>query len=88
MIEKEITVTNKLGIHARPASLIVKAASQFSSTITIIKDDIIANTKSIMSVMMLVAAKDTKILLQVNGPDEQKAFDTIAEMFAKNFNED
>ncbi len=88
MIEREITVTNKLGIHARPASLIVKAASQFSSTITIIKDDVIANAKSILSVMILVAAKDTKILLKVDGPDEQKAFDTIAEMFAKNFNED
>jgi len=88
MIEREITVTNKLGIHARPASLIVKAASRFISDITIIKDDVTANAKSIMNVMMLVAAKDTKILLKVDGPDEQKAFDTIAEMFAKNFDED
>ena len=88
MIEREIAVTNKLGIHARPASLIVKAAQQFSSTITIIKDDVVADAKSIMNVMMLVAAKDTKILLKVDGPDEQKAFDTIAEMFARNFDED
>ena len=88
MIEREITVTNKLGIHARPASLIVKAAQQFSSTITIIKDDVTADAKSIMNVMMLVAAKDTKILLKADGPDEQKAFDTIAEMFARNFDED
>ena len=88
MIEREITVTNKLGIDARPASLIVKAASQFSSTITIIKDDIIADAKSIMSVMILVAAKDTKIILKVDGPDEQKAFDTITDMFARKFDED
>ncbi len=88
MIEREITVKNKLGIHARPASLIVKAASRFASDITLIKDDVVANAKSIMNVMMLAAAKDATILLKADGSDEEEAVRTIAEMFANKFDEE
>jgi phosphocarrier protein len=88
MKKKELTVTNALGIHARPASMIVKAASQFSSTITIQKDDVSTDAKSIMGVMMLAAAKDAKIVVTADGKDEDEAIEALASLFARNFNED
>jgi phosphocarrier protein HPr len=88
MTEREITVTNSLGIHARPASLIVKAASRFISDITIVKDDMVADAKSIMNIMMLTVTKDSKILLTANGPDEEDAITTIAGMFENKFDEE
>ncbi len=88
MVERVITVTNTLGIHARPASLIVKVASQFTSKITIIKDDVDADAKSIMGVMMLAASQNSKIIIQALGDDEEQAADAIAELFIQNFNEE
>lgn len=88
MKKKEITVTNKLGIHARPASMIVKAATEFSSDIHIIKDSITADAKSIMSVMMLAAAQKSTLIIQADGNDEEGAVEAIAELFRVNFNED
>lgn len=87
MTEREITVTNSLGIHARPASIIVKTALGFSSKISLIKDDVTADAKSIMSVMMLAAVKGSTILLQTEGPDEEDAAEAIVRMFAENFKE-
>lgn len=88
MKKKEITVTNKLGIHARPASMIVKSATKFSSDIFIIKESMTADAKSIMSVMMLAAAKKSKLIIQADGKDEEDAVETIADLFRINFNED
>ena len=87
MTEREITVTNSLGIHARPASMIVKTALGFSSNISLIKDDVTADAKSIMSVMMLAAVKGSTILLKTEGPDEEDAAEAIVQMFADNFKE-
>lgn len=88
MKKKEITVTNKLGIHARPASMIVKSATKFSSDIFIIKESMTADAKSIMSVMMLAAAKKSKLIIQADGKDEEDAVEAIADLFRINFNED
>lgn len=88
MIEKELTVINQLGIHARPASLIVQTAGKFQSTITLIKDGTPADAKSIMSVMMLAAASQSKVLLKVNGSDEKAAAAAVEEVFARKFNEE
>ena len=88
MKKKEITVTNKLGIHARPASMIVKTATEFSSDIHIIKDSITADAKSIMSIMMLAAAKKSTLIIQADGNDEEGAVEAIAKLFRINFNED
>ena len=88
MIEKELTVTNQLGIHARPASLIVQTATKFQSTITIVKDAPPADAKSIMSVMMLAAASQSKVLLKVNGPDEKAAAAAVEDVFVRKFNEE
>lgn len=88
MIKKEITITNSLGIHARPASMIVKTATGFQSEISLIKDNMTADAKSIMSVMMLAAAHKSNIIIQANGSDEEEAAEAIAELFRINFNEE
>ncbi len=88
MIKKEVTVTNILGIHARPASMIVKVATQFKSDINLIKDDVNSDAKSIMGVMMLAAAKDSTVGITAVGPDEQLAVEAIIALFENKFNED
>ena len=88
MTKKEITITNSLGIHARPASMIVKTATGFQSEISLIKDNMTADAKSIMSVMMLAAGHKSKIIIQASGPDEEEAAEAIAELFKINFNEE
>ena len=88
MIQKELTVENTLGIHARPASSIVQASAKFKSSITLHKDGIGADAKSIMSVMMLAAASQSKVLLKVNGPDEKDAMAAIEDLFHRRFGEE
>ena len=88
MIEKEITVVNTLGLHARPASLIVREAQKFTSEIQFIKDDLTANAKSIMEVTILAAAYNSKLVLQANGPDEEEAVAVITDLFDKKFFEE
>lgn len=88
MIEEILTIENKLGIHARPASLLVQEATKFQSDIQLKKDGASADAKSIMSIMMLAASKGTQISLSVDGPDEQDAFEAVATLFKNKFNED
>jgi len=87
MVQREIVVTNALGIHARPASLIVQTATPFDCDVWLEKTGVSANAKSIMSVMMLAAAFETKVLVKANGKDEQMALEAICKLFASNFNE-
>ncbi|NLE01453.1 MAG: HPr family phosphocarrier protein [Fibrobacter sp.] len=87
MTERIIVVSNPLGIHARPASMIVQTAMKFKSTITLIKDGTSADGKSIMSVMMLAAAYNTKVTVRASGQDEVEAVNAIASLFEKKFNE-
>lgn len=88
MIEKEITITNKLGLHARPAAILVKTSAKFSSSFTIVKNGVSVNGKSIMSVMALAAEPGSKMNLQTDGPDEQEAMDAIVSLFENKFEED
>jgi phosphocarrier protein HPr len=88
MKKKEITVSNHLGIHARPASMIVQCASQYASEIWLEKDGMKANAKSIMSVMMLAAACDSTLLICAKGQDEEAALAAIVELFNNKFNEE
>jgi len=73
MLEQEATVRNKLGIHARPSALLVQRASGFASAITLIRDDLEVNGKSIMGVMMLAAEAGANIRVRTEGPDEEVA---------------
>ncbi|MCD6417946.1 HPr family phosphocarrier protein [bacterium] len=87
MVEREVTVVNQLGLHARPAVLLVKTASQFSSDVKLSKDDIEVNAKSIMGVLILAAEKGSKVKVSAEGPDEEDAVEAIAKLFADGFGE-
>jgi phosphocarrier protein HPr len=87
MPEREVKILNKLGIHARPAAEIVKAAGKFKSSITIVRDDLEVNAKSIMGVMMLAAECGTTIALRAIGDDAEAALDALAAVIAKKFGE-
>ena len=87
MVEREVQVMNKLGLHARPAAEIVKCAARYRSDITIIRDDLEVNAKSIMGVMMLAAEFGATITLRANGPDEQEAVEAVAALIASKFRE-
>lgn len=88
MISDKITVQNKLGLHARAASVFVKKAMEFSSEITISSSKTTCNGKSIMSVMMLEASQGTELQLSVDGEDEQLALQALVELVAQRFGED
>jgi len=88
MIKKDITIINELGIHARPAGMLANTSSRFSCEIKIIKDKMEVNAKSIMGIMTLAAGKGSVITVVANGPDEVKAVEAIADLFARKFDED
>ena len=87
MVERSVKIVNKNGLHARPAAEVVKAASKFKSEITIVRDDLEVNGKSIMGVMMLAAEFGATLTIRANGPDAQQAVDGIAELIAQRFGE-
>ena len=87
MIKKTTKVKNRLGLHARPAAMLVTAASKFESQFFISKDSIRVNGKSIMGVMMLAAEKDTELVLEVDGPDEAEAIEEILKVIDSGFGE-
>jgi len=87
MIEREVQIVNKLGLHARPAAEIVKTAAKFECNITLTRDDLEVNGKSIMGVMMLAAEFGSTITLRADGPDEDQAVDALAALVASKFRE-
>ena len=87
MIERSVTIVNKNGLHARPAAEIVKTAAKFRSDITLIRDELEVNGKSIMGVMMLAAECGSTLVLRADGPDEQAAIDAIAQLIESRFGE-
>ena len=87
MVEKEVTVINQLGLHARPAVLLVKTASQFSSDVKLSKDDVEVNAKSIMGVLILAAEKGSIVKISADGSDEEKAVEAVEKLFADGFGE-
>ena len=88
MISKELTIINKLGLHARAAAKFVSLASSFNSEIHVAKDGKTVNGKSIMGVMMLAASQNTKITLIVEGEDEKLALEKIQNLITDRFGED
>lgn len=87
MIFQNITIINKLGLHARAASKLVSKASQFESDVWIDKQGNRVNAKSIMGVMMLAASKDTKVVLEVDGRDEEDCMEAIIQLINNRFDE-
>ena len=87
MKKKELLIENKLGLHARAAAQIVKCASAFMSKITLVKDGLEVDGKSIMGIMMLAAAKGSTIILHAHGEDEDRAVDGMEGLFKNKFGE-
>jgi phosphocarrier protein HPr len=87
-VEKEITVINRLGLHARPAAMFVRIASRYRSEIWVEKEGEQINGKSIMGLMMLAAGQGSKLLIRCEGPDADKALQEIEDLINRRFNED
>ena len=87
MPERDVKIDNKLGIHARPAAEIVKTAGKFKCNITIVRDDLEVNAKSIMGVMMLAAEFGSTITIKATGEDAEQALDALQTVIANKFGE-
>jgi phosphocarrier protein HPr len=87
-VVKEVTVSNKLGIHARPAAMFVKTANRFDSKILVEKDGEVVNGKSIMGLMMLAAGPGSRLTINAEGGDAAKAVNEIESLVNSKFNEE
>jgi len=88
MTEKEVTIKNRAGIHARPAAMLVQTANEFSCNIYLEKDGDQVNGKSIMGIITLGAGYNTTLTIQAEGEDEEEAVNTIARLFETKFEEE
>ena len=87
MIKRTITISNKLGLHARASAKLTQAASRFQSGVWIARNGRRVNAKSIMGVMMLAAGLGSTVELETDGPDEAEALATLEKLFADKFGE-
>ena len=87
MIERTVRIVNKNGLHARPAAEIVKLASRYQAEITLVRDDLEVNGKSIMGVMMLAAEFGSSLVLRAAGPDAEQAVSALSDLIARKFGE-
>ncbi len=80
MLSREFIIRNRLGLHARAAAQLVQTANRFASEVTLVKEDIEVNGKSIMGILLLAAPKGTAVSVAVAGPDEEQAMTVLAEL--------
>ena len=88
MIERQLLVANRLGLHARASARLVQVLSGFRCNATLTAKGREVNAKSIMGVMLLAAGPGTDVVLRVEGEDEATAADAVADLFGRNFDED
>lgn len=86
-VEKNLVVQNKMGIHARPAAMIVKAANKYASDVFFEKDDELVNGKSIMGLMMLAAGHGSKLRVVATGGDAEALMQEVETLFSRKFDE-
>jgi len=87
-VQKQFTIVNKLGLHARAAAQLVQTANRFRSEVLVEKEGIEVNGKSIMGILLLAAPKGSQISLQVTGEDEQAAMEALSHLIEDGFGED
>jgi phosphocarrier protein len=87
-IEKDVPITNRLGLHARPAAMFVRIASRYRSEVWVSKEGELVNGKSIMGLMMLAAGQGSKLKIRCEGPDADKAMEDLEALIKAGFNED
>jgi phosphocarrier protein HPr len=87
MLEKEVIVINRAGLHTRPSAAIVKVTSKYESDIFFLFEGLFINAKSIIGVMTLAAGQGSKILITIDGNDEKEAMTEIVDLFETGFGE-
>jgi len=87
MIRKDVTIINKLGLHARAAAKLVNCAGEYASNVQLVRNNQKVNGKSIMGVMMLAASKGTTLALEVQGEDEIGAVAALTKLIEERFGE-
>ena len=87
-VTREMTIVNKLGVHARPAAMFVKIATRFDSEIYVEKDGEVVNGKSIMGMMMLAAGPGSKLHVRAAGNDASQALNELESLVKRKFDED
>jgi phosphocarrier protein len=88
MVSENIVMQNRLGMHARPATLFVQTASKFSSEVTVARDGVSVNGKSIMGMLLLAAECGSSLTVAASGADEKEALKALKELFERKFDED
>jgi len=88
MVERRLVIKNKMGLHARPAALFVETASRYDANVTIDKDGLEVNGKSIMGVLMLAAEKGSEITLRTEGRDEEEVSQALTDLLEGKFDEE
>ncbi|MBT9613259.1 MAG: HPr family phosphocarrier protein [Burkholderiales bacterium] len=87
MLQQDVEIINKLGLHARASAKLSQIANQFKSDVNLIRNGNKVNAKSIMGVMMLAAAKGSAIGIEINGPDESEAMQALLGLIQDKFGE-
>jgi len=88
MLQREVEIINKLGLHARASAKLTQTAGLFKSDVWLSRNGRRVNAKSIMGVMMLAAAKGSTVVVETDGPDEEQALSALAQLVAERFGED
>lgn len=90
MQERTVTISNRLGLHARAAARLVRRASQFNSSVTLLREDTgeTADGKSILSVLLLAASCGTSLIIKTEGDDEERAMNALVELVEQKFGEE
>ncbi len=88
MVERQVIIKNRAGLHTRPAASLVKTAARFQSEFLIRKDSFEINGKSIIGVMTLAAEQGSTLTLRFEGPDEEQAAEAVVALFERGFDEE
>jgi phosphocarrier protein len=88
VVEKEVEIVNRLGLHARAAAKLVQTASAFRSRVLLVTDDEEVDAKSILGLLLLAAAQGTRLRVRCEGPDEEEALAAVAALIANRFEEE
>ena len=88
MVSRNFKIINRLGLHARAAAQLVKIANEFAAEVTLVKDDVEVNGKSIMGILLLAAPQGTDLEVRVEGADEEAAMAAVARLIEDGFGED
>jgi phosphocarrier protein len=87
VLQQELEIVNRLGLHARASVKLTQTAGQYASDVWLSRNGKRVNAKSIMGVMMLAAARGTKVVVEAEGPDEAAAMAALSQLIANRFGE-